>query len=193
VGAGEAGRAAFLVLLGPPNSGKGTQAKILADHFGVPAISTGAMLREAVAEGSDLGRRVDAIMKSGELVDDETMAEVVRERLDRPDADRGFILDGYPRTVPQAETLETILAESGERLDAAVLIAVPEENLVRRALGRGRLDDREEVLRERFRVYGEKTAPLIGYYRERSLLREIDGDRPIGEVTTRIVGALGSV
>ena len=179
------------MLLGPPNSGKGTQSKVLGERLGVPPISTGEMLREAVAEGSELGRRVADIMKSGELVDDATMAEVVRERLAKPDAQAGFILDGYPRTLPQAETLAGILGESGRGLDAAVLVQVPEEALVRRALGRGRADDREEVLRERLRVYGEKTAPLIGYYRGLGLLREVEGDLPIGEVTSRIVAVLG--
>jgi adenylate kinase len=191
-GAGAHARSSRLVLLGPPNSGKGTQARILAERLGIPAISTGEMLRDAVAQGSELGARVDGIMKAGELVDDATMAEVVRERLARADAGAGFILDGYPRTVPQAETLAAILAESGRRLDAALLIRVPEERLVARALGRGRADDREEVLRERFRVYGEKTAPLIGYYEQLRLLREVEGDRPIGEVTARIEAVLGS-
>jgi adenylate kinase len=180
-----------LVLLGPPNTGKGTQAQVLAGRLAVPAISTGDMLRAAVAAGSDLGRRVDGIMKAGDLVDDATMAEVVEARLAQPDAGAGFILDGYPRTVPQAETLAAILAGSGRRLDAAVLIRVPEQRLVERALGRGRADDREEVLRERLRVYEEKTAPLIGYYRHRNLLREVDGVGSVAEVTGRIAAALG--
>jgi adenylate kinase len=115
----------------------------------------------------------------------------VQERLAKSDAQAGFILDGYPRTLSQAETLAGILGESGRGLDAAVLVQVPEEALVRRALGRGRADDREEVLRERLRVYGEKTAPLIGYYRGLGLLREVEGDLPIGEVTSRIVAVLG--
>jgi len=193
-GAGERApgeRAPDVVLLGPPNSGKGTQAKVLGELLGVPAISTGEMLRAAVDEGNELGGRVGGIMKAGELVDDATMAEVVRERLAKPDARAGFILDGYPRTLPQAETLAGILAESGREVAAAVLVQVPEETLVRRALGRGRADDREEVLRERLRVYREKTAPLIGYYRRLGLLREVEGDLPIGEVTSRIVAALG--
>jgi adenylate kinase len=181
-----------VVLLGPPGSGKGTQAAVLCQKLHVPAISTGDMLREEVATGSGLGRRVEGIMISGGLVDDETMAEVVRERLGRLDGGRGFLLDGYPRTVPQAETLAGILEDSGEQLDAVVLVQVPEEELVRRLLARQRLDDTEQVIRERLRLYREKTAPLIGYYQGRGLLREIDGHRPVAEVTSRMLSALGA-
>jgi len=179
-----------LVFLGPPGSGKGTQAEVLAEHLGVPHISTGAMLRDAVAEGSDLGKKVEAIMNSGALVDDDTMAEVVRDRLAKDDARKGFILDGYPRTLPQAETLGTILAGDDAALDGVVLIDVPEEELVRRALARQRADDKEEVIRERLRVYREKTEPLIEYYRGRGLLRAVDGDAAIEEVTSRILGVI---
>jgi adenylate kinase len=185
------GRAARMVLLGPPGAGKGTQAEVLGRRLGIPAISTGDLLREAVAAGTELGRRVESIMSTGSLVDDATMAEVVRERLAREDAARGFLLDGYPRTLPQAETLAGILGELGRGLDAVLLVDVPEEELVRRTLARGRADDREEVVRERLRVYREKTAPLIGYYRQRGLLREIDGDRPIAEVSVRLLDASG--
>ena len=187
------GHASRLVLLGPPGAGKGTQAEVLGRHLGIPAISTGDMLREAVAAGSELGRRVETIMISGSLVDDATMAEVVRERLAKADAARGFLLDGYPRTLPQAETLAGILGELGGGLDAVLLVDVPEEELVRRTLARGRADDKEGVIRERLRVYREKTAPLIGYYRERGLLREINGNRPIEEVTARLLDAFGIV
>jgi adenylate kinase len=180
-----------VVLLGPPGAGKGTQAQGLARRLGVPAISTGDMLRGAVAEGSELGRKVEGIMTTGSLVDDATMAEVVRERLAKPDALRGFLLDGYPRTLPQAETLAQVLRESGRELDAVLLVEVPEDELVRRTLLRGRADDQERVIRERLKVYREKTAPLIGYYRERGLLREIDGNRPIEEVTARLVDVFG--
>lgn len=180
-----------MVLLGPPGAGKGTQAQVLGARLGVPAISTGDMLREAVAEGSELGRKVQEIMTSGELVDDATMAEVVRERLAKADACKGFLLDGYPRTLPQAETLAGILRAAGCELDGVLLVDVPEDELVRRTLLRGRADDREEVIRERLRVYREKTAPLIGYYKQRGLLREIDGNRPVDEVTSGMLGLLG--
>jgi adenylate kinase len=180
-----------LILLGPPNSGKGTQARHISERLGIPAISTGEMLRSAVAAGSELGRRVEKILADGALVDDATMAEVVRNRLERADTASGWLLDGYPRTPGQAATLEDILREREERLDAALLIEVPEDELVSRALGRGRADDREEVLRERLRVYREKTEPLVGYYRERGLLRCVEGDAPIEEVTSRIFSALG--
>lgn len=190
-GAAENGSGPRLVLLGPPGAGKGTQAQLLSARLGVPAISTGDMLREAVAAGSELGRRVEGVMASGALVDDALMAEVVRDRLARPDASRGYLLDGYPRTLPQAETLAGILRGSGRDLDAVVMVDVPEEELVRRARLRQRADDREEVVRERLRVYREKTEPLIGYYRERGLLREIDGNRSIDEVTSSLFAALG--
>jgi adenylate kinase len=188
---GGAAKDTRIVLLGPPGAGKGTQAQLLADRLGVPAISTGDMLRAAVAAGSGLGRRVDSVMASGALVDDALMAEVVRERVAQPDTDKGYLLDGYPRTLPQAETLAGILKDAGQELDAVLLVDVPGDELVRRALLRGRGDDKEEVIRERLRVYREKTEPLIGYYRKRGLLREIDGNLPVEEVTSRMYAALG--
>ncbi len=188
----ENGTGPRVVLLGPPGAGKGTQAHLLCLRLAVPAISTGDMLRQAVADGSELGRRVQGVMASGELVDDSLMAEVVRERLERPDARGGYLLDGYPRTLSQAETLAGILRESGRDLNAVLLVEVPEDELVRRILLRRRgEDDTEDVVRERLRVYREKTEPLIGYYRERGLLREIDGDRPVEEVASRMSDELG--
>lgn len=171
-----------LLLLGPPGSGKGTQAELLSDSLGVPAISTGDMLREAVAAGTELGSKVESVMTAGELVDDGLMAEVVSERLAQEDASDGFLLDGYPRTSSQAETLDRILAERDQSLDHALLIEVPEDVLVRRAVARQRADDREDVVRERLRVYREKTEPLIALYRDRGLLRVVDGDRSIDDV-----------
>ena len=189
--AGEAKRPR-IVLLGPPGAGKGTQAELLAGQLGVPAISTGDMLRQAVASGTELGGKVQGIMASGALVDDATMAEVVKDRLAKDDARPGFLLDGYPRTLPQAQTLEGILTEAGRELDAVLCVEVPEEELVRRAVQRKRGDDdREEVVRERLRVYREKTEPLIGYYRERGLLYPIDGNLPIEKVTSQMLIALG--
>ncbi len=178
-------------MLGAPGSGKGTQADFLAASLGVPAISTGAMLRDAVALGSALGGKVESIMASGALVDDGLMAEVVRERLSRPDAAGGFLLDGYPRTTGQAETLDRILEALGVQLDAVVLLEVPETVLVQRAVARRRADDREEVVRERLRVYREKTEPLVAHYGKRGLLRKIDGERSMPAVTAAILQELG--
>lgn len=180
-----------MVMLGAPGCGKGTQADLLAEVLRVPAISTGAMLREAVEKGTKLGERVKAIMAAGALVDDALMAEVVAQRLGLEDAVRGFLLDGYPRTDGQAETLDRLLADRGKVLDAAIYLEVPEAVLVRRALGRQREDDREDVVRERLRVYREKTEPLVARFERRGLLRRIDGDRPMSEVTTSILRALG--
>src|SRR5262249_6201424 len=136
-----------LVLLGPPSAGKGTQAEMLGRRLGVPCVSTGDMLRREAASGTPLGRRVKEIMDSGELVDGPPMAGVVSERLRQPDAAPGFLLDGYPRTPAQAETLAGIMAAAGRPLDAVLLIRVPEAELTRRALARGRSDDREQVIR----------------------------------------------
>jgi adenylate kinase len=187
---GGAGDGRRVVFLGPPGSGKGTQAVLLAEALGVPAISTGDMLREAVANGSELGRRVRRIMESGELVGDDLMAEVVRERLASADTGNGFLLDGYPRTAAQAETLRQILDGSADTLDHVVFIDVPEEELVRRALLRQRVDDKEDVVRERLRVYREKTQPLVDYYRTKGLLREIDGNRAVETVRRAILDAV---
>ena len=181
-----------IVFLGPPNSGKGTQAVRLADKLGIPAISTGEMLRSAVASASRLGERVKDILASGKLVDDDLMAEVVRERLAQGDAAGGFLLDGYPRTRPQAVTLQHILDERGVALDDVVLIDAPTEVLVARALGRGREDDREEVVRRRLAVYHEQTAPLVEIYQAQGLLRRIDGDQTIDEVGRQILIAVGA-
>ena len=180
-----------LVMFGPPGSGKGTQAALLAERLGVPAISTGEMLRAAVEAGTELGNRVEAIMKSGALVDDDTMEEVVRERLSAADARHGFILDGYPRTIPQAGTLEAVLAGRGQDLQAVLHIDVPEEELVRRALARQRADDTEEVIRERLRVYRSQTRPLAAWYDERGQRVAIDGHRPVAEVAASLLEAVG--
>lgn len=182
-----------VVLFGPPGSGKGTQAGVLSERLGVPVVSTGEMLREAVAAGSSLGRKVAEIMAAGSLVDDDTMSEVVGERLERPDVQGGFLLDGYPRTLRQADSLREMLQRQGVALDAAVLLDVPEEVLVARLTGRGRGDDGDEVVRERLDVYRDKTEPLVDYYRREDLLQVIDGDRPVQRVADDIVASLEAV
>lgn len=179
-----------LVLLGPPGSGKGTQAERLAERVSVPAISTGDMVRAAIASGSDLGLRVEAIVAAGSLVDDQAMGEIVRQRLGEDDAADGFLLDGYPRTLPQAETLASILTDLGRTLDAVVLIDVPEEELVRRLLDRKRADDQEDVIRHRLEVYRQQTAPLVAHYRALDLLVEIDGHQSIDAVQRAICAGL---
>lgn len=181
-----------IVFLGPPNSGKGTQARLLAETLQIPAISTGEMLRAAVAAGSSLGKRVEGVMARGELVSDDLMADVVRDRLSQDDATEGFLLDGYPRTAAQAATLEEILGERYADLDDVVLIDAPEDVLVARGLGRGREDDREEIIRERLRVYRQKTAPLVDFYEVKGLLRRIDGNQSIEEVGRQVHASLGA-
>jgi adenylate kinase len=186
-----------VVFLGPPGSGKGTQAKLLSERLKVPAISTGDILRTAVKDGAPLGLQAQAIMEKGELVSDALIVALIRERIARKDARGGFILDGFPRTLEQGRALEALLSEGGESLATAVNFAVPEATLVDRMAGRakaeGRADDRPETVRERLRVYREKTEPLIGFYADRGLLAEVDGVGTVEEVASRVDDALASV
>lgn len=213
----------LVVFLGPPGAGKGTQASRLSAKYALPKVSTGDMLREAVKAGNDLGRRVRQIMDAGELVDDDTMAEVVRVRLAQPDATSGAILDGYPRTLAQAETLDTILAGPDAGVDLVLFLDVPEAVLVERLSRRRacpecganyhltfspperdgrcdrcgaelvqREDDRENVVRERLQIYADQTEPLVGYYRQRDLLKRIDGTGSIDDVWSRVDGAMSA-
>ncbi len=179
-----------IVFLGPPGSGKGTQARRLAAQLDVPPISTGEMLREAVREGTALGLKVKSIMESGDLVPDDLMIELIRERLSRPDAQKGFILDGFPRTVEQAAALERMLSGNGNRLLAVVNLQVPEAVILDRLHGRSaqehRADDRPGAIAERLRVYHERTEPLIGYYRGQRLLADVDGMGDVEEIGERI-------
>lgn len=180
-----------LILLGAPGSGKGTQAAFLAEELGIPAISTGEMLREAVAAGTPLGEKVKQVMSSGDLVDDTTMGEVVKERLAKDDASGGFILDGFPRTLAQADLLAEIVAEMETELDGVLYLKVPETVLVERILGRQRADDKEDVIRQRLLVYRRQTQPLVEYYELTGQLLPIDGDRLIEEVAAALLEALG--
>ena len=178
------------IFLGPPGSGKGTQAKLLAQRMDVPAISTGDMLREAVRLGTPLGRRAKSIIEAGELVPDDVVIGLIRERISLPDAREGFLLDGFPRTIEQAVALDRLLEGNGEALDAVINLLVPEGTLVERMVGRaaveGRPDDRPETVRERLRVYREKTAPLVDYYGARGARIDVDGSGSIEEVSGRV-------
>jgi adenylate kinase len=183
-----------ILFLGPPGSGKGTQAKRLADRLAVPAISTGDILREAVRQGTPLGRQVQAVMERGDLVPDTTMIALVHERLAAPDARVGFILDGFPRTVAQAEALERELPGNGNGISAVINLLVPDAVLIERLRGRsgteGRADDRPEAVAERLKVYQEKTAPLVEFFRNKRLLAEVPGVGGVSEVSERIDRAL---
>lgn len=183
-----------LVILGPPGSGKGTQAAMLVEHLDVPHISTGALLREAIAEGSELGNKAKAIIEKGELVPDDIMLGMVEERLRAPDTDKGFILDGYPRNLAQAKSLDTMLERLGKPVQEAIHIDVDEEVIVERIAKRakleGRADDTEETVRNRLRVYAEQTAPVADYYEQNGLLTRVWGHGDIDEILQRILCVL---
>ena len=183
--------------MGPPGAGKGTQAQVVADHFGIPAISTGDIFRANVSQGTPLGVEAQRYMDKGEYVPDEITNRMVRNRIDEADAEPGFLLDGYPRTVAQVKELDAMIRFTGHQLDAAVVLIVDAEELVQRLLLRaqteGRTDDTEEVIRRRQEVYAEQTAPLVDVYRERGVLVEIDGTGTVDEVTKRIFDALDVV
>ena len=180
--------------MGPPGAGKGTQARFVADHFGVPAISTGDIFRANVSQGTPLGVEAKRYMDAGEYVPDEVTNLMVRNRIDEDDADPGFLLDGYPRTLAQVTELDGMIEFTGHRLDAVVVLTVDSEELVQRLLQRaqtdGRADDTEDVIRRRQEIYLEQTEPLIGVYRERGILVEVDGMGEVDDVTARIFDAL---
>lgn len=192
-----------LILLGPPGAGKGTQAQRLVDRHGIPQLSTGDMLRAAVKAGTDVGKRAKAVMDAGELVSDEIVNTIVAERIDQADCARGFILDGYPRTLVQADSVEKMLADRGVGLDAVIELVVDDKALVGRIVKRAeetaaaglpvRKDDNPEVFEERLREYYKKTAPLIGYYYAKGLLKGVDGMASIDDVTGQIETLLSEI
>ncbi len=185
-----------LVLLGPPGSGKGTQAVRLKEHLQVPHISTGDLLRAEVAAGSKLGLEAKEVMARGELVSDAILLGMLEDRFSRPDTANGFILDGYPRNRAQAQALDVLLAKIGQPADVAVLLEVPSELLVERIAGRakaeGRADDTPESVRTRLQVYADQTAPVIDHYRQHDILRAVDGVGSLDEVFARIIESLGA-
>ena len=186
-----------LVLLGPPGAGKGTQAQRLVAEHGIVQLSTGDMLRAATAAGTDLGKRVKAIMDRGDLVPDDVMVEIIAERIHKPDAAKGFILDGFPRTVPQAKALDKLLDSRGEGLDGVVEIIIDEarllsriENRAKQSGGGARADDNAETLHKRLAVYRQQTAPVAEHYRQKGMLSAVDGMGTMDEVAAAIRAAL---
>ncbi|GHE49387.1 adenylate kinase [Camelimonas fluminis] len=192
-----------LILLGPPGAGKGTQAKRLVERYGIPQLSTGDMLRAAVAAGTPIGLKARAVMDAGQLVSDDIVIGIVADRIEEPDAKKGFILDGFPRTVAQAEALGDMLAGKGLKLDAVVELVVDQDGLVNRIINRAneskangepvRADDDPEVFKTRLAAYNRDTAVVAPFYEGRGQLSRIDGEQPIDAVSSALYAALDKV
>lgn len=190
----------YLILIGPPGAGKGTQAKILEEEYGLKQLSTGDMLRAEIAAGSDLGKKAKAVMDAGNLVSDDIIVDMIAARIEQPDCAKGVIFDGFPRTVDQAEALDAMLADKGKPLHVVIEFEIDEDELVHRMKNRVqqaimtgqpvRPDDNEETLRNRLQVYRNQTAPILPYYEATGLLKKVDGMLPIDEVTRAIRGIL---
>ncbi|MFF9277881.1 adenylate kinase [Streptomyces griseosporeus] len=179
-----------IVLIGPPGAGKGTQAAVLSERLGVPHISTGDLFRDHAARRTPLGREAQRYLDTGELVPDTVTVGMVRERLARPDAQHGFLLDGFPRTVPQARELAAVLGGTGTALDAVLEFTAPEDVVLERLLSRGRPDDTEDVIRHRQRVYESLTAPLLAHYA--GILVTVSAVGPVEEITARALAGLAA-
>lgn len=173
-----------VIFLGPPGAGKGTQAAVLSKDFNVPHISTGDILRSAVAAQTELGQKAESYMNAGELVPDDLILNLIRERLDQEDAVKGWILDGFPRNVSQANFLDKLLSEIDQPCECVLNLEVPDNILVSRLLSRGRKDDNEEVIRNRLEVYRQQTEPLIEFFRSRQQLVSVNGHQPMESVAT---------
>lgn len=191
-----------LVLFGPPGAGKGTQAKILQEKRGLPQLSTGDMLKAAIAAGTELGKKVEAILAKGDLVSDDIVTGIIAERYDQPDCANGAVFDGFPRTIAQAEALDALLATRGRKIDRVIELKVDNAILIERvaqrvketiaAGGKPRSDDNPETLKKRLEVYGQNTAPLLDYYGKQGKVVTVDGMAPIADVTKAIAAALGA-
>ncbi len=186
-----------LLILGPPGAGKGTQATLIAERHGIPAISTGDIFRGNISRETELGLQVKAILASGGLVTDEVTNAIVRDRLAEPDAADGFLLDGYPRTPGQVQALDEMLSDKGERLDGVVELTVDTDEVIQRlrqrAAEQGRVDDTENVIRERMQTYADETAPLSRIFRDRGMLHEVDGMGTLEDVHARVETALAEI
>jgi len=179
-----------IVLLGAPGSGKGTQSQKLVAEYGVPQIATGDLLRSAVADKTELGLKAKQAMDAGELVSDELVVGMIRERLNQPDAENGFILDGFPRSKSQAAELDKLLTELDRPLQRVVHLQVDKEEIVQRLMSRGRADDNEDTIRNRMDVFQEQTQPLVNYYEDRGLLVAVKGVGEVDDIFARIKAAL---
>ena len=182
-----------LVILGAPGAGKGTQAIRLKEKMGIPHISTGDMLREAAQAKTSLGLEADKYMNAGKLLPDELVVGLIEERLEQADCEKGFILDGFPRTTSQAESLGQMLEKHAKKIEAAINLEVPEEELVKRLLARKRKDDQEDTIRERLRVYYDQTAPVIDFYKNLSLFKRVEGVGTMDEIFARLVAVVSEL
>ncbi|MEX0772110.1 MAG: adenylate kinase [Balneolales bacterium] len=181
-----------IILFGPPGAGKGTQAKLIEDKLDVPHLSTGDIFRSAIKNETPLGVEVSKILESGKLVPDETVVNLIGETIKRPDYQKGYILDGFPRTVPQAEAFDEVLKDNNQQLDAFISLEVPEEELIKRisSRGEGRLDDTPEKIKVRLDVYNEETAPVMNYYEEKGLFHRVEGVGTVEEIFENILAVL---
>ena len=181
-----------IILFGPPGCGKGTQATFISEALAIPHLSTGDMLRSAVSSGSEIGLKAKNIMESGGLVSDEIVLSIVKERIAKNDCENGFILDGFPRTVNQAENLELLLSDNC-KLDCVLRIKVDEEEIIKRLIDRAREDDKPDIIKNRFKTYNAETEPLIPFYEERKILFNINGMQEIEQVSEDIKKIIGVI